>query len=142
MNWRAGSDTSTGTALLLGGGLGLGVVVLYLASGLVAAGWSVTDFSTNLTLETVGTGLLLAALTVVTFAIPVAAYLRFHLLAPVVVLAVVLLGWFGYAAATGVLTSDDVFGVGLYVVGLSPLYVVCYALGGTVEYYVRRRIAA
>lgn len=136
------TDTSTGTALLIGIGVGLGAVVLYLVGGLALAGWDVADASMDLTLEAFGTFLLLGALTVVTFAIPVVAYYRYHVFAPVVILAAVLLGWFGYAAATGILTSDSVFGLGLYVVGLSPLYVVCYAIFGGVEYYARNRTAS
>lgn len=142
MNWLAKRDTSTTTASLIGIAIGLGVIALYLVAGLVLARWNVTEFSTNLSLESVGTFLLMGVLTVATFAIPVTAYFRLGLRAPVAFLAIVMLGWVGYAAATGLLLSESVFGLGLYVVGLSPVYFVCYAIFGGVEYYARNRTAA
>lgn len=142
MNRSLESPPSTMTALLVGIAIGMSVVFLYLVSGLTIAEWDVSDVIAHLTLETIGTFLLLGVLTVGTFAIPIAAYARLRLLAPAVILGVVLLGWFGFAVSTGTLTADDVFGLGLYAIGLSPLYFVCYAVASGVEYVARRRVAA
>lgn len=142
MNRSLESPPSTTAALLLGTAIGTSVVFLYLVSGLTIAEWDVTDIMAHLSLETIGTFLLLGVLTVGTFAIPTVAYTRFRLLGPAVVLGVVLFGWLGFAVSSGVLTSDDVFGLGLYAVGLSPLYFVCYAVASGVEYVARRRVVA
>ncbi|MFC7082252.1 hypothetical protein [Halorussus caseinilyticus] len=142
MNWPVRKDASTAAAIRVGISVGVGVLALYLVTGFVVARWDLADFSTRLTLEMVGAFLLLGALTVATFAIPITAYVRFHVVAPVVILGVVLLGWVGYAVVTGILASEAVFGLGLYAIGLSPLYVVCYAVAGGLEYYVRKRVAS
>lgn len=138
MNLSARDGFSTVTASLIGIGIGVGVLVLYLVSGIVVAQWDITDFFTHVTLETIGTFLLLGTLTVTAFAIPTIAYSRFHIVTPIVILAVTLLGWFSYSVATGILMTDAVFGLGLYAIGLAPLYFVCYAVAGGVEYYARR----
>ena len=133
-----GQARSLGAAALVGVGVGLGVLGLYVLGGLVVANWSVDDFLTHLDAEVAATLLLVGGLAVACFAVPVAAYLRFRLVSPLVVLSTVVLGWLGYGFATGVLTSQTVFGLAIYAMYLVPLYFVLYAVGGGVEYYVHR----
>jgi len=51
-----------------------------------------------------------------------------------VVLLVAVIGWFGYAAATGLLTSQTVFGLAIYAMCLAPVYLVLYGVVGVVKY--------
>ncbi|AHG05404.1 hypothetical protein HALDL1_15405 [Halobacterium sp. DL1] len=129
---------SLGVASLAGVAVGLGVLSLYIAGGLVVANWSVTDFLGHLDAEVAGTLLLAGAIAVACFAVPVAAYLRLRLVSPLVVLSVVVLGWLGYAESTGLLTAQTVFGLAVYAIYLVPLYFVLYAVAGGVEYHVHR----
>lgn len=129
---------SLGVAVLAGVGVGLGVLGLYVLGGLVVANWSVEDFLAYLGAEVAASLLLAGSFAVACFAIPVAAYLRYRLVAPLVVLATVVSGWLGYGFATGILTSQTVFGLAIYAMFLVPLYVVLYAVAGGVEYYVDR----
>lgn len=129
---------SLGVASLAGIGVGLSVLALYVAGGLLLADWSVGDFLAHIGPGVVGALLLAGAATVACFAIPVAAYLHARLVSPLAVLATVLVGWLAYAAATGLLTSETVFGLAVYAAYLIPGYLVLYGLAGGVEYAVHR----
>ncbi|WP_232701739.1 hypothetical protein [Halobacterium wangiae] len=127
-----------GVASLVGVGVGLGVLGIYVAAGLVVANWSVEDFLANLDGEVLGVLVLVGGVAVACFAVPVAAYLRYRLVSPLVVLVTVVLGWLGYGAATGVLTSQTVFGLAVYAMYLAPVYFLLYAVFGGLERYVHR----
>lgn len=133
----ASGRRSLGGASLAGIGVGLSVLALYVVGGLLLANWSVGDFLAHLGPGVVGTLLLAAGAAVACFAVPVAAYLHLRLVSPLVVLVVVLVGWLASAAASGLLTSQTVFGLAVYAASLIPGYVVLYVLAGGVEYAVR-----
>jgi hypothetical protein len=88
--------------------------------------------------SSVGYFLGLIALAVAVFGIPVAAFLRFDLIAPLVTLVLVVLGWLTIGAVQGVLSVQTVFGLALYAAVLSPLYLVVYGVLGGGEYLFRR----
>lgn len=132
-------EPSAGIALLLGATVGFGALVLYVVGGFAVGGWNLQDFLAHLTVETVGSLLLAGGIAMAVFAIPVAAWLRFHLVSPLVVLIVVVTGWLVYGAAIGILTAQTVFGLAIYALYLVPLYVALYLVTGGVEHVVRRR---
>ncbi|MFC7068439.1 hypothetical protein [Halobaculum lipolyticum] len=121
--------------------LGASVPVAYLAGGLASGLWNVAAFRASLSAEVVASLVVAAALADATVAVPVAAYLRLRLVAPLCVLGVVAVGWVGLGAATGLLRTDAVFGLGLYAVGLSPLYLAAYVVLGAGEHAVRGRVS-
>lgn len=132
------SRRSTPTAALVGIALGVAILALYVVAGLLVANWSVSEFVSFLSLEVVGWLILATAGTVSVFAIPVACYLRFDLYTPLAVLVIVVVGWLTIGVASGLLTVQSVFGLGLYAVLLSPLYFVLYGVLGVGEHYLRR----
>lgn len=125
---------SLGVASLVGVGVGVSVLGLYVVGGLVVAGWSVDDFLAHLDVEVLGSLLLAGGIAVSCFAVPVAAYLRYRVVSPLVVLLLVVLGWVAYGAATGLLTPQTVFGLAIYALFLAPGYLVLYGVVGVVEY--------
>ena len=137
MNLSARDSYSTTTASLIGIGVGVGVLLLYVIGGLFVAQWDLTGIFTDPTPEIIGTFLVLGTLTAAVFAIPITVYLRFQIVTPIVILATILIIWSIYSAVTGILVSEDVFGVGLYAIGIAPLYFICYEVIGVVEYYMR-----
>lgn len=128
---------STGAAALIGIGIGVGVLALYVVGGIVVAQWGLAEFFDRLTLEIIGWLFLAGALAVAVFAIPAAAYLRYRVVSPLVVLLLVIVAWLVQGFATGILSIQTVFGLALYAMYLSPLYLVLYLIGGWVEYRVR-----
>lgn len=129
--------SSTGTAALIGIAIGVGMLALYIVGGIVVAQWGLSEFFDRLTFEIVGLLLLAGAFAVAVLAIPVAAYLRYRVVSPVVVLLLVIVAWLAQGFATGILSIQTVFGLALYAMYLSPLYVVLYLVVGWVEYRVR-----
>lgn len=123
-------------ASLAGVGVGLGVLGLYVIGGLVVAGWNVQEFLGHLTIGTIGSLIVAGGIAISVFAIPVAVLLRWQLVSPMVVLVLAVVGWLGYGAATGILTAQTVFGLAVYAMFLTPLYLGLYLVAGGVEYYV------
>lgn len=119
---------------LTGIAAGIGFLTLYLVAGLLFAQWSLTAFFDHLTVEIV-LWLLVASLGVIAVvAVPVFLLRQYQLVVPVALLAVVLLGW----VAAGLLIGA-VFGLSLYVFGLTPVYLVLYVLLGVGELSLRNR---
>lgn len=131
--------TSTGTAALVGTAVGLAVVGLYVGGGLLVADWSVSQFRAHLSASTVGYLVGMVGLGVGIFGVPVAGFLRFDLVAPLLVLVLVVLGWLTLGAVQGVLSLRTVFGLALYATFLSPVYLVLYGVLGGGEYLLRKR---
>lgn len=134
-----GSRISTGVAALAGTAVGLLVVCLYLGVGLLVAGWSISEFLTHLSVSTAGyfTGMIVLVVAFVGF--PIAGFLRFHLISPLVVLVLVILGWLTVGAVQGLLSLQTVFGLALYAAYLSPIVLVLYGVLGGGEYLFRTR---
>lgn len=129
-SWR-----STG----LGVAVGTGILLVYLLAGLFFESWSVSDFLSNLSPESAGWLLLSSGLAIATFAVPVALYDRFRIVAPLVVLGAVIVGWVAIGVSSGTIEAGATFGLSVYAVGVSPVYVVLYLLLGGSEYYIRKR---
>jgi len=81
----------------------------------------------------------MVAMTVALFGIPVTTLLRFALIAPVVILVLVVLGWLTIGAVQGVLIPETIFGLALYAAYLSPIYLILYGALGGAEFLFRRR---
>lgn len=128
---------STETAVRWGVAVGLGALSVYVVAGLVLANWSVADFLARLTAGTLAVLLAVASLAVAVFGAPVAAYLRFGVVSPLVVLASVVSAWLGYGLLAGVLTLQNAFGFAVYAFVFGPFYVLAYVAVGVAEYYVR-----
>ena len=133
------TQTSTGAAALVGAVVGLAMVSLYMGGGLLFADWSLSEFHAHLSADTVGYLVGMIALGVAIFGFPVAGFLRFNLLAPLVVLVVVVFGWLILGAVQGVLSFQTVFGLALYATFLSPIYLLLYGVLGGSEYLLRTR---
>lgn len=133
------SKPSAVKSSLFGTAIGTGVLLLSLVAGLLFGSWNVGEFLSHLTAETVGWFLLLSGTVVATFAVPTALYLYARLVAPLVLLGVVVVGWLAIGISSGIIEAGAIFGLGLYAVGLSPLYVVLYLVLGGGEYYARKR---
>ena len=112
---------------------------MYLSVGLLVADWSISEFLAHFSVSRAGYVLGMIAMAVAVFGIPVAAFLRFDLTAPLVVLVLVVLGWLTIGAVQGVLSLQTSFGLALYAAFLSPLYLVLYGVLGGGEYLFRRR---
>lgn len=134
-----GSRTSTGVAALTGTIVGLVVVCLYFGVGLLVAGWSISEFLTHLSVSTVGYFIGMIVLVVAFVGLPIAGLLRFHLISPLVVLVLVILGWLTVGAVQGLLSLQTVFGLALYAAFLSPIALVLYGVLGGGEYLFRTR---
>ena len=133
----ARSRSSTGAAALVGTLVGLAVVCLYLGAGFLVAGWSVSEFLAHLSVDTVGYLLGMIGLVIAFVGLPIAVFLRFELLAPLVVLVLVILGWLTVGVVQGILSVRTVFGLALYAAYLSPIALVLYAIVGGSEYLFR-----
>jgi hypothetical protein len=133
------SRTSTGAAALVGAAIGLAAVAAYLGVGLLVADWSVGEFLAALSANSVAYFLGTIALVVAVVGLPVVAVLRFDLLAPLVILVLVVLGWLAVGAVQGLLSLRTSFGLALYAALLSPLYLALYGVLGGGEYLIRRR---
>ena len=133
------STLPAGKALLIGTTIGAGVLVLSLVAGLLFGSWDVGEFLSHLTLETVGSLFLLSGLVIATFAIPTALYLHSRIVGPLVLLGVVAISWLAIGLGSGSIGTEAIFGLGLYAIGLSPLYVALYLIFGGGEYYIRKQ---
>lgn len=134
------SRTSTGAAAVLGATVGVTLVGVYLGAGLLIANWSVNEFVAHLSLSSVGYFLGMIALAVAVLGLPIAALLRYDVTAPFVILILVVLGWVTIGAVQGVLSVRTIFGLVLYSMLLSPLYLVLYVVLGGGEYVFRRQV--
>ncbi|MCD2199623.1 hypothetical protein LPA44_06905 [Halobacterium sp. KA-4] len=137
MDSRERRQTSTGTAALVGTVVGLGVVCLYLGLGLLVAGWKISDFLLRLSPSTVGYFVGMIALVVVSVGLPIAVFLRFQLVSPLVVLVLAALAWLVLGAVQGLLSLETIFGLALYAAYLSPIALVLYGVLGGGEYLFR-----
>lgn len=122
------------SSVLSGIALGVGFLALYLAAGLLFAGWSVAEFLDHLTAEIVLWLLVASAVVIAVVAVPVFLYRQYRFVSPIALLAVVLVGW-----VVAGLSIGAVFGLSLYVFGLAPLYLVLYVVLGVGERYLRNR---
>jgi hypothetical protein len=137
MDSRERRQTLTGTAALVGTVVGLGVVCLYLGLGLLVAGWSISDFLVRLSPSTVGYFVGMIALVVASVGLPIAVFLRFQLVSPLVVLVLAALAWLILGAVQGLLSLETIFGLALYAAYLSPIALVLYGVLGGGEYLFR-----
>lgn len=135
----ARSRISTGAATLVGTLVGLGVVSLYLGAGLLVAGWSINDFLTHLSTDTIGYFAGMIVLVIAFVGLPIAGFLRFHLITPLGVLVVTLLGWLILAAVQGLLSLQTIFGLALYAAFFAPIALMFYGVLGGGEYLYRAR---
>ncbi|SIR17096.1 hypothetical protein SAMN05421858_1681 [Haladaptatus litoreus] len=133
------SHTSTAAAALVGTLVGLAVVCLYFGAGLLIAGWSVSEFLTHITVDTIGYFLGMIVLVIAFVGLPIAIFLRFDLIAPLVLLVVVILGWLIVGAVQGILSFQTTFGLALYAAYLSPIALILYAIFGGSEYLFRTK---
>ena len=133
------SRTSTSVATLLGVAVGLAVVGVYLASGLLVADWRIDEFLAHLSARDLGFFVGTILLTVAVFGLPIVGYLRYDLTSPLLVLGFVVLGWLVLGGVQGLLNLQTVFGLALYAAMLSPIYLVLYGVFGGGEYLLRTR---
>jgi|GEM_PF-1270539 hypothetical protein len=138
----ARSHSSTGAAALVGTFVGLVVICLYVGGGLLVAGWSTSEFLAHLSVDTVGYLLGMIALVISFVGLPIAVFLRFDLLASLVILGLVIFGWLVVGVAQGVLSLQTVFGLALYAAYLSPISLVLYAIFGGTEYLYRTKTSS
>ena len=133
------SRTATGPAVLLGTAVGLIVVSMYLVVGSVVADWSISEFFANLSVSYVEPVVSLSALAVAIIGIPVAAFLRFNLIAPLVVLVLSILGLVTLSAVQGALSLQTLSDLAIFALLLFPNYFVLYGVLGGSEYLLRRK---
>ncbi|QCC49487.1 hypothetical protein [Halobellus limi] len=115
------------------------MLFLFVVAGLLFESWSVSDFLSHLTIETIGWLLLSSGMVIATVGIPIALYFHSRLAAPVILLGVIVFGWLTIGIGTGTLQKGALFGLSLYAVGLSPVYIFLYLAFGGGEYYVRTK---
>lgn len=135
----ARSHSSTAAAALVGTLVGLAVVCLYIVAGFLVAGWSVSEFLAHLSVDTVGYLLGMIVLVIAVVGLPIAIFLRFDSIAPLVVLALTILGWLIVGAVQGILSLQTIFGLALYAAYLSPISLILYAIFGGSEYLFRTK---
>lgn len=133
MSLRQASSRSARDALSIGVGVGASILCLYLVTGYVVGEWSLRNFLAHLTPATAGWMVLASGMAIAVFAIPITAYLRLQVAAPLAILGVGLLGWIGLGFAQGIPLSA-LYGLALY---LSPVYLLLYLVCGGVEYRFR-----
>lgn len=133
MYQRQTYSQSTRDALGIGVGIGATILSLFLVTGYIVADWSISDFLTQLTLATVGWLVLASGMAIAVFAIPIVAYLRMRVTTPLVILGLVLLGWIGVGIGQGI-PHSAVFGLSIYALYLSPVYILLYVVCGGIEY--------
>lgn len=119
-------------SVLIGSGAGIAFLALYLTTGIAVAQWNVSEFFAHLTGETIIWLLVASLFVIVAFAIPIVLCLQYRLVAPLVLLTIILLGWIVAGMVTGAL-----FGLSLYVFGAAPGYIVLYLAFGGLESYLR-----
>lgn len=138
----ARSHSSTAVAALVGTLVGLAVVCLYFGTGLLVADWSVSEFLAHLSIDTIGYLLSMIVLVITFIGLPIAIFLRFDLIAPLMVLVVVILGWLIAGSVQGILSLQTIFGLAFYAAYLSPLSLVLYAIFGGSEYLFRTKASS
>ena len=131
------SQSSAVTATIVGILAGLFAISLYVIAGVLVAGWSVSEFLVHLSVDTVGYVLGMIVLTVGFVGLPVAAYVRFDLIAPLVIFVLVVTAWLILGALRGILSAQTIFGLALYATYYSPVAVLLYAIVGAGEYRFR-----
>lgn len=136
------SHSSVGAAAVVGTLAGLAVVSSYFGAGLLVGGWNFSEFLTNLSVGTVGYLLGMIVLSTVFVGLPIATYLRFEVIAPLVILVLVILGWLTLGAVQGILSLQTIFGLALYAAYLSPGAIVLYAIFGGGEYLFRTKTSS
>jgi len=132
-------QSSAADAALVGILVGLAVVCVYFGSGLLVAGWNVSEFLAQLSVDTVGYLLGMIGLVIAFVGLPIAIFLRFDLISPLIVLLLVILGWITIGAVQGILSLQTAFGLALYATYLSPVALVLYAIFGGSEYLLRTK---
>jgi len=90
-------------------------------------------------MSSVETLVILIALAVAIIGIPVAAFLRFNLVAPLVVLVLSILGLVTLSAVQGTLTFQTLSDLAIFALFLFPNYFVLYGVLGGIEYLLRRK---
>lgn len=123
---------ATAYATLTGIGVGVAGFVFVLILGILFAQWSVGEFFANLSPSMLGEFAVMVSLAILTLGVPVAAYLRFQLSSPAVILMVIGTCWFLLGLGA------PIFAVAAYALWLSPVYVVAYLVLGAVEWFIRR----
>jgi len=98
--------------------------------------------SSLISVDTVGYLLGMIALVISFVGLPIAVFLRFDLLASLVILGLVIFGWLVVGVAQGVLSLQTVFGLALYAAYLSPISLVLYAIFGGTEYLYRTKTSS
>ena len=136
------SHSSVGAAAIVGTLAGLAVVSCYFGAGLLVGGWNFSEFLTHLSVGTVGYLLGMIVLSTVFVGLPIATYLRFEVIAPLVILVLVILGWLILGAIQGILSLQTIFGLALYAAYLSPGAIVLYAIFGGGEYLFRTKTSS
>ncbi|QLG49351.1 hypothetical protein [Natrinema halophilum] len=136
------SHSSSAAAALVGSLVGLAVVCLYFGAGLLLAGWSISEFLTHLSVDTLGYLLGMIVLVITFVGLPIAFFLRFNLITPLVVLVAVVLGWLILGAIQGILSLQTIFGLALYAAYLSPLALILYAIFGGGECLFRTKTSS
>lgn len=131
------SRSSSAAVTLVGTLAGLVVIGLYFGAGLLVGGWSLSEFLTHLSIETVGYLLTMIVLSIVFVGLPIATYLRFDLITPLVILVLVICAWLTLGAVRGILSPQTIFGLSLDAMYYSPVAVVLYAIVGGGEYFFR-----
>lgn len=133
------SEYSLRRSSSIGVAIGTGVFLLFLVAGVLFESWTIGEFLSNLTVETVSWLLLLSGMAIATFAVPIALYLHSRIVTPLILLCVISIGWLAIGISSGIIEAGAIFGLSLYAVGFSPVYVVLYLLFGGGEYYARKR---
>jgi len=136
------SHSSSGAAALVGSLVGLAVVCMYFGAGLLLAGWSISEFLTRLSVDTLGYLLGMIVLVIIFVGLPIGIFLRFDLITPLVILVAVVLGWLILGAVQGILSLQTIFGLALYAAYLSPLALILYAVFGGGEYLFRTKTSS
>lgn len=129
---------TTGSAVVVGVGLGAAVLGLFVAAGFLVAGWRLDDFLARLTPSVFGWVVLAGATAVALVALPVALYLRYRLATPLLALTLVVVGWAGIGLGQGIPLSAG-FGLASYAFAFAPLYLLLFLAFAGVEYSVRGR---
>lgn len=136
------SNSSFSAAAIVGSLVGVAVISLYIGTGLLVAGWSLSAFLNQLSIETISYLLGMIALSIAFIGLPIATHLRFDLITPIAILVLIILGWLTLGAVQGLLSFQTIFGIALYAAYLSPGAIVLYAIFGGGEYLYRTKTSS
>lgn len=131
--------SSSRTAVLIGIAAGGSVIAVYLVTGLLFGGWSLSEFQSDLTLGSAVHATLFGAIVVASVAIPVAFSLHYRLVSPLGFLILLPSGWYAYGLVSGILTAETVFGFTMYLFLFAPFFIGLVIVIGGIEYYARER---